>query len=112
MRPDICLVNFYPHSGRLHPHQDLDESSDSLRRGLPVVSISIGDSAEFVYGHTRDENKLKCILLNSGDVLIFGGKSRLIYYGVMQVAQYTTPKPLEFEAGLRSGHLSLTFRQF
>ncbi|KAI3726626.1 hypothetical protein L1987_66424 [Smallanthus sonchifolius] len=75
MRPDVCLVNFYTSTGRLGLHQDRDESPNSLRRGLPVVSISIGDSAEFLYGftHTTDENNLRKVLLESGDVLIFGG---------------------------------------
>eukprot|EP00808_Paulinella_micropora_P000270 g45311.t1 len=54
--PDICLVNFYePHSGRLGVHQDRDETPSSLRRGVPVISFSIGDSADFVYGATREE---------------------------------------------------------
>ncbi|KAI7740385.1 hypothetical protein M8C21_012732 [Ambrosia artemisiifolia] len=112
MHPDICSVNFYPAYGLLDLHQDHDESSNSLRRGLPVVSISIGECAEFVYGHTRAKKKLKKIYLMSGDVLIFGGKSRLIYHGVTQIAQYTSPLKLIEETALRRGRLSLTFRQF
>ncbi|KAJ0587854.1 putative DNA oxidative demethylase [Helianthus annuus] len=91
---------------------DHDESSDSLRRGLPVVSISIGEFATFLYGDTRIKKKLKRIFLYSGDVLIFGGKSRLIYHGVKQISQYRSPVPLVTEFGLRNDRLSLTFRQF
>ncbi|KAJ0755627.1 putative DNA oxidative demethylase [Helianthus annuus] len=112
MRPDTCLANFYQSEGRLGLHQDDDESPDSLERGLPVVSISIGDMAEFVYGHTPDKKELKSVMLKSGDVLIFGGKSRLIYHGVTQIYLYTSPEPLIEESGLRPGRLSLTLRQF
>ncbi|KAF5809337.1 putative DNA oxidative demethylase [Helianthus annuus] len=112
MHPDICSVNYYPANGFLHLHQDNDESSDSLRRGLPVVSISIGECATFLYGDTRINKKLKRIFLYSGDVLIFGGKSRLIYHRVKQIAQYTSPVQLVTEFGLRNDRLSLTFRQF
>ncbi|KAI7740380.1 hypothetical protein M8C21_012727 [Ambrosia artemisiifolia] len=113
MCPDICIVNFYsPVYGRLGLHQDRDESSDSLRRGLPVVSISIGDTAEFLYGYTRNRNKLDNVLLQSGDVLIFGGKSRRIFHGVNQVFPNTAPLPLLQQTALRPGRLNLTLRQF
>ncbi|KAI3705851.1 hypothetical protein L1987_76095 [Smallanthus sonchifolius] len=110
--PDICLVNFYSTSSRLGLHQDHDESSDSLKAGLPVVSISIGDSAEFLYGHTRDESKLDKLLLESGDVLVFGGKSRLIFHGVNRILPHSSPEPLLQAIGLRPGRLNLTLRQF
>ncbi|KAI3727023.1 hypothetical protein L1987_66831 [Smallanthus sonchifolius] len=113
MSPDICIVNFYsPVYGRLGLHQDCDESYDSLRRGLPVVSISIGDTAEFLYGHSRDKYKSNRVLLQSGDVLIFGGKSRLVFHGVKQVLPNTAPLPLLQETALRPGRLNLTLRQF
>ncbi|KAK9066057.1 hypothetical protein SSX86_015459 [Deinandra increscens subsp. villosa] len=85
MCPDICLVNFYQIAGRLGIHKDCDESSDSLRRGLPVVSIFVGVASEFWYGHSREEDKLSEVLMESGDVLIFGGKSRLIFHGVKKI---------------------------
>ncbi|KAK9066558.1 hypothetical protein SSX86_013881 [Deinandra increscens subsp. villosa] len=113
MRPDVCVANFYsPVHGRLDIHQDRDESSDSLQKGLPVVSISIGDAAHFVYNHTRDENKLDRVFLESGDVLIFGGKSRLISHGLQQVFRGTAPRPLLLDTALMSGRLNLTLRQF
>ncbi|CAK7356475.1 unnamed protein product [Dovyalis caffra] len=81
LSPNICVVNFYSQSGRLGLHQDKDESQDSLRKGLPVVSFSIGDAGDFLFGDQRDVEKAKNVLLESGDVLVFGGKSRHIFHG-------------------------------
>ncbi|KAK9066056.1 hypothetical protein SSX86_015458 [Deinandra increscens subsp. villosa] len=94
MCPDICLVNFYSIAGRLGIHQDCDESSNSLRRGLPVVSIFVGVASEFWYGHSREEDKLSGVLMESGDVLIFGGKSRLIFHGVKKILTCRTPRDM------------------
>ncbi|GAB4841951.1 hypothetical protein Ancab_011908 [Ancistrocladus abbreviatus] len=112
MRPDICLVNFYSASGRLGLHQDRDESQESLRMGLPVVSFSIGDSAEFLYGDEKEVDKADKIMLESGDVLIFGGKSRHIFHGVATIIPNTAPKSLLAETNLRQGRLNLTYRQY
>ncbi|KAJ7950765.1 Alpha-ketoglutarate-dependent dioxygenase AlkB [Quillaja saponaria] len=111
MSPNICLVNFYSENGRLGLHQDKDESEVSLREGLPVVSFSIGDSADFLYGDQRDVDKADKILLESGDVLIFGGSSRHIFHGVTAIHPNTVPKLLSEETNLRPGRLNLTFRQ-
>ncbi|PAN44333.1 hypothetical protein PAHAL_9G035500 [Panicum hallii] len=112
MSPDICLVNFYNSSGKLGLHQDKDESRSSLDKGLPVVSFSLGDTAEFLYGDVRDEGKVSRVDLESGDVLIFGGKSRLIFHGVSNMKPKTAPKWLMDETNLRPGRLNLTFRQY
>ena len=48
--PDICIANFYTHVGRLGMHQDRDEHKETLRAGLPVISLSLGDSCDFCYG--------------------------------------------------------------
>ncbi|KAL3839218.1 hypothetical protein ACJIZ3_023809 [Penstemon smallii] len=112
MSPNICIVNFYAKTGKLGLHQDKDESPESLRKGLPVVSFSIGDSAEFLYGDERDIEKAEKVLLESGDVLIFGGKSRHIFHGVSSIIPDTTPKALEEETNLRPGRLNLTFREY
>src|SRR6185436_11441981 len=52
-RPDICLINWYGADGRMGLHQDKDESPASIASGRPVVSVSIGDSARFLFGGTR-----------------------------------------------------------
>lgn len=92
--------------------QDKDESENSIRKGLPVVSFSIGDSAEFLYGDQRDEDKAETLILESGDVLIFGGRSRKVFHGVRSICKGTAPKPLVQETSLRPGRLNLTFRQY
>lgn len=112
MSPDICLVNFYTSRGRLGLHQDKDESKTSLDKGLPVVSFSLGDTAEFLYGDVRDTDKVSKVDLESGDVLIFGGKSRHIFHGVSSIKPKTAPKWLTYETSLRPGRLNLTFRQY
>lgn len=92
--------------------QDRDESKESLDKGLPVVSFSLGDSAEFLYGDDRDVDKARKVTLESGDVLIFGGESRLIYHGVPRIFPKTAPKRLLGQINLRPGRLNLTFRQY
>nr|XP_043610551.1 alpha-ketoglutarate-dependent dioxygenase AlkB-like [Erigeron canadensis] len=112
MSPDLCIVNFYSRSGKLGLHQDKDESENSLKKGLPVVSFSIGDSAEFLYGDTRDIDKVDKVILESGDVLIFGGKSRHIFHGVSSIHPDTVPSSLQETTDMVPGRLNLTFRQY
>lgn len=112
MSPDICIINFYNNNGKLGLHQDRDESKKCLNKGLPVVSFSLGDSAEFLYGLERDADNAERVVLESGDVLMFGGKSRLIYHGVSCIHPNTAPKRLIEETKLQPGRLNLTFRQY
>ncbi|GMI93063.1 hypothetical protein HRI_002975600 [Hibiscus trionum] len=112
MSPNICIVNFYSIHGRLGLHQDRDESKESLKKGLPVVSLSIGDSAEFLYGNGREVDLAKKVLLESGDVLLFGGESRMVFHGVSSIVPSSAPEPLKAKTGLRQGRLNLTFRRF
>ncbi|XP_020586003.1 uncharacterized protein LOC110028479 [Phalaenopsis equestris] len=112
MSPDICIVNFYSSSGKLGLHQDRDEGEESLRKGLPVVSFSIGDSAAFLYSDERGVEKAEMVMLESGDVLIFGGSSRHIFHGVQSIQPNTAPEILIEKTRLRPGRLNLTFRQY
>lgn len=112
MSPDICIVNFYSETGRLGLHRDRDESVESLTKGLPVVSFSVGDSAEFLYGDQRDPNKAEKVVLQSGDVLIFGCESRHVFHGIASIVPNTAPKFLVDETRLCPGRLNLTFRQY
>ncbi|KAG0604183.1 hypothetical protein M758_10G151100 [Ceratodon purpureus] len=111
MEPTVCIVNFYEQSGALGMHQDKDESSASLKRGSPVVSFSVGDSAVFAYGNERDPEKAEKIALESGDVLVFGGPARMIYHGVASILPKSAPKELIEKSNLRQGRLNLTFRE-
>ncbi|KAG8377102.1 hypothetical protein BUALT_Bualt09G0133600 [Buddleja alternifolia] len=112
MSPDVCIVNFYTTNGRLGLHQDRDESQESLRKGFPVVSISVGDSAEFLYGDQRGVDKAEHVLLESGDVLVFGGGSRHIFHGVKSITPNTVHPALLENVKLRPGRLNLTFRKY
>jgi DNA alkylation damage repair protein AlkB len=105
--PDICLINFYQADGRMGLHQDKDESAASIEAGLPVVSISLGDTARFLFGGTRRRDPVEAFLLESGDVFVFGGPARLRYHGVTRVVPNTAPAQL----GL-AGRFNLTFRQY
>jgi DNA alkylation damage repair protein AlkB len=112
INPDICIVNYYTNSGKLGLHQDKDESESSLNQGLPFISISIGDTAEFLFGDTRDKDKAAKVNLESGDVLILGEESRLLFHGISHVKPDTTPTWLREETGLRPGRVNLTLRQY
>ncbi|KAJ9547986.1 hypothetical protein OSB04_020529 [Centaurea solstitialis] len=112
MSPDVCLVNFLTTSCGLGVHQDRSESSYSFRVGLPMVSISIGDSVDFLYSVSGDVDNASKTLLESGDVLIFGGNPRLVYHGVKTIIPNSAPRPLLEQTMLRPGRLNLTFREF
>ena len=106
-RPDICLINFYGDEGRMGLHQDKDESRASLEAGHPVVSISIGDTARFLFGGFKRGEPVETILLESGDVFVFGGPARLRYHGVARTIPATAPPSLELQ-----GRFNLTFRTY
>ena len=107
MTPDLCIVNWYTAKSRMGLHQDKDESPDSLANGVPVVSISIGDTARFLFGGFKRSDPVQKIALDSGDAFVFGGPARLRYHGVSGIMPGTGPRELGFE-----GRLNLTFRQF
>jgi len=105
--PNICLINLYPPSGRLGLHQDKDESPATIEAGIPVVSVSLGDSAKFLIGGLKRKDLLKRFVLKSGDAIVMGGPSRLRYHGVSGLLEGTAPRELHFE-----GRVNLTFRQY
>jgi DNA alkylation damage repair protein AlkB len=107
IEPDICLINWYPESGRLGLHQDKDERPETIEAGIPVVSFSLGDSAKFVIGGTKRKDPVQRIILESGDALVMGGPSRLRYHGVTGILEGTAPTELGLE-----GRINLTFRQY
>jgi DNA alkylation damage repair protein AlkB len=105
--PDLCIVNWYGASSRMGLHQDKDESAESIARGVPVVSFSIGDTARFLFGGLRRRDPVEKLRLESGDVFVFGGAARLRYHGITKIEPGTGPPGLPFE-----GRLNLTFREF
>jgi DNA alkylation damage repair protein AlkB len=105
--PDICLINWYGADGRMGLHQDKDETPASLERGVPVVSLSVGDTARFLFGGLRRRDPVETLMLQSGDGFVFGGPARLRYHGVAKILPGTAPHEL---AGM--GRLNLTFRQY
>jgi len=104
---DLCILNYYDAEGRMGLHQDKDESAGSLKAGLPVVSVSLGDTARFLFGGVRRKDPVEAIPLHSGDAFVFGGPSRLRYHGVSRIVQGTAPPELAL-----TGRFNLTFRQY
>ena len=105
--PDICLINLYGPDGRMGLHQDKDESASSIAAGYPVVSLSLGDTARFLFGGLKRREPVESLRLESGDAFVFGGPSRLRYHGVSRIIPGTAPEAL----GL-AGRFNLTFRQY
>ena len=104
---DLCILNYYDAEGRMGLHQDKDESEASLAAGVPVVSVSLGDTARFLFGGRRRRDPVEAVLLASGDAFVFGGPARLCYHGVSRIAPGTAPP----ELGL-AGRFNLTLRQY
>jgi DNA alkylation damage repair protein AlkB len=105
--PDVCILNVYGAEGRMGLHQDKDEGERSLAAGLPVVSISLGETARFLFGGLKRKDPIESRLLESGDAFVFGGPARLRYHGVSRILPGTAPRELNFE-----GRFNLTFRQY
>src|SRR6266478_6311555 len=74
---DLCILNYYDAGGRMGLHQDKDESEKSIAAGLPVVSVSIGDTARFLFGGLRRKDPVESRMLESGDAFVFGEPARL-----------------------------------
>jgi DNA oxidative demethylase len=104
---DLCILNYYDADGRMGVHQDKDESPRSIAAGIPVVSVSIGDTARFLFGGLRRRDPIESRMLESGDAFVFGGPARLRYHGVSRIIPGTAPAQL----GL-TGRFNLTFRQY
>ncbi|MFC0594415.1 DNA oxidative demethylase AlkB [Ottowia pentelensis] len=98
--PDACLVNRYTPGARLSLHQDKNERDYDA----PIVSVSLGMSATFLFGgHARTDPAVK-VPLHHGDVAVWGGVDRLRYHGVM-------PLKDEPHALLGSQRINFTFRK-
>jgi DNA alkylation damage repair protein AlkB len=107
IEPDICLINYYSKGARLGLHQDKDERKETIAAGVPVVSISLGDSARFLVGGLKRKHPIEAVVLGSGDAIVMGGASRLRYHGVSRIIEGTAPENLPIR-----GRLNLNFRQY
>ena len=107
LHADLCILNEYDTEGRMGLHQDRDESARSLAAGIPVVSVSIGDTARFLFGGLKRKEPVEAIPLESGDAFVFGGPARLRYHGVSRIIPGTAPPDLGM-----TGRFNLTFRQY
>ena len=79
--PDCCLVNHYAATARMGLHRDADEAD----LAWPVLSISLGDPAVFRVGGPARSDPTTPVLLESGDVVTFGGPARLAYHGIDRI---------------------------
>jgi alkylated DNA repair protein (DNA oxidative demethylase) len=80
--PDACLINRYEPGARLSLHQDRDEPD----RAQPIVSVSLGLPAIFLWGGATREARPRRVPLLHGDVVVWGGPARLHYHGVQPLA--------------------------
>ncbi len=98
-RPDACLINRYEPRARLSLHQDKDEGS----MDAPIVSVSLGLPAVFLFGGLSRSDRPARYRLQHGDVAVWGGPSRLAYHGVAPLARGE-------HARLGAQRINLTFR--
>ncbi len=76
--PDACLINRYAPGTRLTLHQDRNE----IDMTAPIVSISLGLSATFLWGGAERRDRPRRIPLHHGDVMVWGGTARLTFHGI------------------------------
>ncbi|SIQ08349.1 MULTISPECIES: DNA oxidative demethylase AlkB [Acidiphilium] len=98
--PEACLINRYEPGARLTLHQDRDERN----LDQPIVSVSLGVDARFLWGGLARSDRTRRIALHHGDVVVWGGPARLVFHGINTLAASTHA----LTGGLR---YNLTFRQ-
>ncbi|GAA3924049.1 DNA oxidative demethylase AlkB [Luteimonas lutimaris] len=98
--PDACLVNRYVPGTRLSLHQDRDERDFDA----PIVSVSLGLPATFLFGGLARSDRTRRIALRHGDVVVWGGASRLFHHGVLALADGVHPV-------MGARRINLTFRK-
>ena len=81
--PDSCLINRYEPGTRLSLHQDRNERDYAA----PIVSVSLGLPAVFLFGGLRRADRTRRIRLESGDLVVWGGAARLAFHGVAPLAE-------------------------
>ncbi|HKU06563.1 MAG TPA: DNA oxidative demethylase AlkB [Bradyrhizobium sp.] len=98
--PDACLINRYEPGAKMSLHQDRDEKDFSA----PIVSVSLGLPAIFLFGGMRRSDKPQRYRLEHGDVVVWGGPSRLFFHGIAPLADGE-------HATLGRRRINLTFRK-
>jgi alkylated DNA repair protein (DNA oxidative demethylase) len=98
--PDACLVNRYQPGARMSLHQDRDEQDF----GAPIVSVSLGLPATFLFGGLKRSDRPRRIRLEHGDLVVWGGPARLAFHGVAPLAEGE-------HALLGRQRINLTFRK-
>jgi alkylated DNA repair protein (DNA oxidative demethylase) len=85
--PDACLINRYEPGARLTLHQDRNERDFAA----PIVSVSLGLPATFLFGGTKRSDRPRRLGLEHGDVVVWGGPARLVFHGVDVLADGEHP---------------------
>jgi len=98
--PDACLINRYQPGARMSLHQDKDE----LDLAAPIVSVSLGLPAIFLFGGLKRSDKPSRFRLQHGDIAVWGGPARLAFHGVAPLADGE-------HAVLGRQRINLTFRK-
>lgn len=98
--PEACLINRYEPGAKLSLHQDKDERNYDA----PIVSVSLGLPATFLFGGLNRSDKQQRVRLTHGDVVVWGGPARLAYHGVLPLAD-------GHHSLLGSQRINLTFRK-
>lgn len=98
--PDACLINRYSAGDKLSLHQDKDERDFHQ----PIVSVSLGIAAVFLFGGLARQDRPRRLPLGHGDVVVWGGQSRLNYHGVAAITAARHPLTGDYR-------FNLTFRK-
>ena len=98
--PDACLINRYAAGAKLSLHQDRDEKD----AWAPIVSVSLGLPAVFLWGGKRRSDPVRRLLLESGDAVVWGGPARFVYHGVAPLKDGEHPVT-------GAARINLTFRK-
>ena len=98
--PDACLINRYVVGAKLSLHRDRDEND----AWAPIVSVSLGLPAVFLWGGKRRSDPVRRLRLESGDVAVWGGPARFVYHGVSPLSAGQHPRT-------DTTRINLTFRK-
>jgi alkylated DNA repair protein (DNA oxidative demethylase) len=99
-QPDACLINRYERGAKMGLHQDRDEED----AWAPIVSVSLGLPAVFLWGGKKRTDPVRRLRLDSGDVAVWGGPARFVYHGI-------SPLKAGDHALTGAARINLTFRK-